>query len=145
MMNHPTKLLYTVDEVADRLNVHAKTVRRYIQQGRLPAKRIGKEYRITRPALDEFAGTSATAQPEPSRTRQLLASTIVDIDAISPESSQRITTLLMAGLNSRRGESDYPRLDSVYDPERGHLRIMITGSLELTSSLLRTIEKLAEA
>src|SRR5262249_33214970 len=124
------KQLYTVEDVAQRLNLHAKTVRRFIQQGRLPAKRIGKSYRITRSALDEFAGAPA-AQPEPSRTRQLLASSIVDIDAISPESSQRITTLLMAGLNSRRGESDHPRLDSVYDPERGHLRIMITGSLDL--------------
>ena len=36
-----TKQLYTVDEVAERLNLHVKTVRRYIQQGKLPAKRIG--------------------------------------------------------------------------------------------------------
>src|SRR5574341_1819366 len=99
--------LFTVDEVAGRLNLHAKTVRRFIREGKLPAKRIGKEYRITRSALEEFAGTAigAGAVPVP-RTRQLLVSSIVDIDAISQEESDRITTLIMAGLNSRRGEPD---------------------------------------
>jgi excisionase family DNA binding protein len=95
-----TKQLFTVDEVAGRLNLHAKTVRRFIRDGRLPAKRIGKEYRITRSALDEFAGTAATEPSDAAipRARQVLVSSIVDVDAISPEDSQRITTLIMAGL-----------------------------------------------
>jgi len=145
-MNTPSgKQLYTVDEVAERLNLHVKTVRRYIQQGKLPAKRIGKEYRITRSALDDFAGTTPP-EPQPVvRTRQVIASSIVDIDAISPEDSHRITTFVMAGLNARRGEGDFPRVDSLYDTERGRLRIMITASPQLTSDLLLTINTLAEA
>ena len=43
-----TRHLYTADEVAERLNLHVKTIRRYIRDGRLKAKRIGKEYRVTR-------------------------------------------------------------------------------------------------
>ena len=144
MTSAPSKQLYTVDEVAERLNLHVKTVRRYIQQEKLPAKRIGKEYRITKTTLDDFAGTTQPAQAETPRSRQVIVSSIVDIDAISPEDSQRITTLIMAGLNARRVESEFPRVDSLYDTERGRLRIMITGSLELTSELLRTINKLAQ-
>ena len=53
--------LYTVDQVAERLNLHAKTVRRYIRDGRLKAKRIGKEYRVARSDLDEFAGAGRSA------------------------------------------------------------------------------------
>ena len=140
-----TKQLYTVDEVAERLNLHVKTVRRYIQQGKLPAKRIGKEYRITRLALDEFAGATPQEPQHVPRIRQVIASSIVDIDAISPEDSQRITTFVMAGLNARRGEGDFPRVDSLYDTERGRLRIMITASPQLTSDLLLTINTLAEA
>ena len=140
-----SRQLFTVDEVAGRLNLHVKTVRRFIREGRLPAKRIGKEYRITRSALDEFAGTSAEPGNAPiPRTRQVLVSSIVDVDAISPEDSQRITTLIMAGLNARRGEPDFPRVDSLYDAERGRLRIMITASAELTCDLVRTIAALAE-
>jgi excisionase family DNA binding protein len=139
-----TKQLFTVEEVAERLNLHVKTVRRFIREGRLPAKRIGKEYRITRTALEEFAG--APADPvvaDVPRTRQVLVSSIVDIDAISPEDGQRITTLIMAGLNARRGEPDFPRVDSLYDVERARLRLMITASPTLTSDLLRTIAALA--
>jgi excisionase family DNA binding protein len=138
------KQLFTVDEVAERLNLHVKTVRRFIREGRLPAKRIGKEYRITRSALDEFAGTSGPPSAAIARTRQILVSSIVDVDAISPEDSQRITTLIMAGLNARRGEPDFPRVDSLYDADRGRLRIMITASPALTCDLVRTIAALAE-
>ena len=142
----PDRHVYTVDEVADRLNLHPKTIRRFIREGRLPAKRIGKEYRITRTALDEFAGISADANNMAvARTRQVLVSSIVDVDAISPEDSQRITTMVMAGLNTRRDEPDFPRVDSLYDAARGRLRIMITASPALTCDLVRAIAALAEA
>jgi excisionase family DNA binding protein len=145
-VNPPTKQLFTVDEVAGRLNLHVKTVRRFIHDGRLAAKRIGKEYRITRAALDEFAGPAAAGDPANvpiPRVRQVLVSSIVDVDAISPVDSDRIATLIMAGLNSRRGEPDFPRVDSLYEPERGRLRIMITANPDLTCDLLRTIAALA--
>ncbi len=139
------KQLFAVDEVAQRLNLHVKTVRRFIREGRLPAKRIGKAYRITRSALDEFAGASeGPPSVAVARTRQILVSSIVDVDAISPEDGQRITTLIMAGLNARRGEPDFPRVDSLYDADRGRLRIMITASPTLTCDLIRTIAALAE-
>jgi excisionase family DNA binding protein len=142
---NPIKQLFTVDEVAERLTLHAKTIRRFIREGRLPAKRIGKEYRITRVALDEFAGTTTNPQTASiPRTRQVLVSSIVDADAIGPDESQRIITLIMAGLNARRGEPDFPRVDSLYDSDRGRLRIMITASPALTCDLVRTIAALAE-
>lgn len=39
------------------------------------------------------------------RARQVLVSSVVDVDAISPEDSQRIVTLIMSGLNARRGDA----------------------------------------
>ena len=139
-MNHH---LYTLDQVAERLHLHVKTVRRYIQSGRLKAKRIGKEYRVTRADLDAFAGTSeAPAGQTISRTRQVIASSIVDVDAISPEESHRVTTMIMAALNARRDETDSPRVDTIYYEERGRLRITITASPALTCDLLRMIDTL---
>ena len=139
--------LFTVEQVAERLNVHVKTVRRYIHDGRLKAKRIGKEYRITRADLDQFAGSSDASQEADRavpRTRQVIASSVVDVDAISPEESDRITTLVMAALNARRGEPDSPRVDSLYYPERARLRMTIAASPVLTSELLRLIDTLLE-
>jgi excisionase family DNA binding protein len=139
MPNH----FYTVEAVAERLHLHAKTVRRYIQEGRLKAKRIGKEYRIAHSDLIEFAG-GAQAEEVVPRTRQVIASTILDIDVISPQESDRITTMVMASLNSRRGEPDYPRVDSIYYEERARLRITITANPVLTYELLGMINALLE-
>jgi excisionase family DNA binding protein len=50
--------LYTVDQVAERLNLHAKTVRRYIRDGRPKAKRIGKDIASLAPTW-----TSSRARP----------------------------------------------------------------------------------
>jgi excisionase family DNA binding protein len=138
--------LHTADEVAERLNLHVKTIRRYIRDGRLKAKRIGKEYRIARADLDEFAGSSEPVDKNltRSRTRQVIASTIVDVDVISPDESHRITTMVMASLNARKGEPDFPRVDSIYYPEHARLRITITASPVLTCDLLRMINALLE-
>ncbi len=138
--------LYTVEQAAELLDLHVKTVRRYIHDARLKAKRIGKEYRITRADLDEFTGGALPAQAAvaASRTRQVIASSIVDVDAISPEESHRITTYVMASLNSRRGEGDFPNVNSVYYPEMGKLRITVTASPALTASMLQMINGLLE-
>lgn len=137
--------LYSVEDVADLLNLHVKTVRRYVRDGRLKAKRIGKQYRIARADLEEFAGTGhAIDKDSVPRTRHAIASTIVDVDVVSPEVSHRITTMLMAALNARKGEAEFPRVDSVYIPEHAKLRITITASPLLTCELLRTIDALLE-
>jgi excisionase family DNA binding protein len=136
--------LYTPDEVAGLLNLHVKTIRRYVRDGRLKARRIGKEYRIARADFDEFAGETRPADAPVARTRHVIASSIVDVDAISPDDSHRITTMIMASLNSRKGEADFPRVDSIYYPEQAKLRITITASPVLTCELLRMINALLE-
>ena len=142
-----TQHLYTVEQAAEVLDLHVKTIRRYIHDGRLKAKRIGKEYRITRADLEEFTGSALPTQAAAavSKTRQVIASSIVDVDAISPEDSHRITTYVMASLNSRRGEGDFPNVNSVYYPEMGKLRITITANPTLTASMLQMITALLES
>jgi excisionase family DNA binding protein len=136
--------LFTLDQVAERLNLHVKTVRRYIRDGRLKAKRIGKEYRVTRPDLDDFAGATERPGSAVPRTRQVIVSSVTDVDAISPEESHRITTMIMAALNASRGDADAPRVDTIYYEERGRLRITVTATLVLTCDLLRMIDALLE-
>lgn len=46
----------TTEEVASRLHLHQNTVIRYIQQGKLPAVKVGKGYRIKESALAAFVG-----------------------------------------------------------------------------------------
>ena len=55
--NAPTKdEVLTVQEVATYLKVSRSTVWRWCKNGKLPAFRIGREWRIHREALDKLTG-----------------------------------------------------------------------------------------
>lgn len=46
--------LYSVQDVAVQLGVHAETIRRLIHDGRLDAVRVGRVLRVEGPALESF-------------------------------------------------------------------------------------------
>jgi excisionase family DNA binding protein len=54
--------LLGVDAVAAYLDIHPMTVYRWCRDGRLPALKVGKSWRVTRPALEEFVRRGARAQ-----------------------------------------------------------------------------------
>jgi excisionase family DNA binding protein len=49
--------LLSTREVADRLGVDTKTVRRYLQQSKLKGSRIGRDYRIPESSLSALVTT----------------------------------------------------------------------------------------
>lgn len=51
---------YTVEQVAELLQVHWQTVLNYIKNGKLKALRLGKGYRITKEDLDKFIKSNKT-------------------------------------------------------------------------------------
>ena len=48
------KQFYSIAEVADLLNVHERTIRRWIDQGDIVAHRFGRQLRISRADLEAF-------------------------------------------------------------------------------------------
>ncbi|MBU0479112.1 helix-turn-helix domain-containing protein [bacterium] len=47
---------YKVDQAAKVLDLGEDTIRRYIREGKLEAKKVGKEWYISRPALEKLIG-----------------------------------------------------------------------------------------
>jgi excisionase family DNA binding protein len=130
--------LYSVDQVAERLGLHVRTVRNYVREGKLKAVRIGKQYRIAREDLEAFTG-----QPAPRLHRRVEVSSIVQIDAIDSAEANRLA-LMLIGLTNGPRENDGPlRIENVYDEERGSLKIIILGSAETTAELLKIIGQVA--
>lgn len=132
---------YSVDEVADLLGLHVRTVRGYVRDGRLRAARIGKQYRISREDLEAFTGSPA--EESAGRERHAEVSAIVQIEAVTSAEAQRITAALTATL-SGRGDAGAPlRVQTAHDAARDSLKIVILGGLGDTASLLRITEALA--
>lgn len=49
--------VYTLKEIEDLLHVTRRTLYNWIKGGKLKAFRIGKEWRVTKEALEEFTQT----------------------------------------------------------------------------------------
>ena len=136
--------LLSVEQVARRLSLHVKTVRGYVREGRLKATRIGKQYRIARADLEAFTGQPAGDVAPVRRTRHADVSGIVDIDAISRESVMRIANALGAAAKSRPRTDPPVRIDTIYDEERAHLKVIVTGTLPTVATLLQFLSALLE-
>jgi excisionase family DNA binding protein len=133
--------LYSVEQVAERLGLHVRTVRNYIRDGRLKAVRIGKQYRIAREHLEALTGQAPAVPGTEGETprRHVEVSSIVQIEAIGFDAASRVTNTLLAASKSRPEGDDPLRIDTIYDQERARLKIILSGSLVTTTSLLKFI------
>jgi excisionase family DNA binding protein len=130
--------LYSVDQVAARLGLHVRTVRNYVRDGRLKAVRIGKQYRIAREHLEAFTGQAAAANGDELR-RHVEVSSIVQIEAIAFDTASRLTNTLMVAAKGRPDGEEPLRVDTIYDKERSRLKVILSGSVATTASLLKFI------
>ncbi|MFE0186437.1 helix-turn-helix domain-containing protein [Streptomyces sp. NPDC059008] len=134
--------LYSVEQVAERLGLHVRTVRNYVRDGRLAAVRIGKQYRIAHEDLEAFTGRPV---PEPlndaaGRPRHTEVSSIVEIEAIDAATADRLTTLLTASAATRRPGDAPVRIETVYDKQRARMKVIVLGGLADTAWLFTYME-----
>jgi excisionase family DNA binding protein len=138
--------LYSVDQVADRLGLHVRTIRNYVRDGRLKAVRIGKQYRIAREDLEAFAGgpVEAPARETARRHRHVEVSSIVQIDAISADAAGSLTSTLMAAAAGRSDTGEPLRIETAYDEVRARMKIVVLGDLDASAGLFTLIGALIE-
>ncbi|MFI7387973.1 helix-turn-helix domain-containing protein [Streptomyces sp. NPDC049813] len=136
---------YSLDEVADLLGLHVRTVRGYVRDGRLKAAQVGRRYRVTPADLDAFTG--APAAPRPPTGPHAEASVIVQVDGVTPEAAMRLGNTVVAVAHSGSGGdrgSGRLRVESVYDEERAVLKVVVLGPLAEAAELLRIVDTLVE-
>jgi excisionase family DNA binding protein len=137
-----SEMFHTVERAAERLAVHPKTVLRFIRDGRLRATRIGKSWRILASDLDAFAGVPAA----PAKLREPIRVTaIADLPDVSTDVSRRLATALQALVLAPRDRSRPIRLDTAYDPERSHLKVIIVADALDAAAILQSLHGFAEA
>jgi excisionase family DNA binding protein len=128
--------LCTVDFAAKRLQLHPKTVLRFIREGRLPANRIGKSYRIRRSDLDVFAGMP----PREAAAEELRVTAVVDVPGVGSDLARKFAAAVTNALHGKPTDGPPMRADVVYDPEHEGLKIIIVGGARDTSNLLTLIQ-----
>lgn len=139
---------YSVDNIAEMLGIHPKTVRRYINEGHLRAAKVGKQYRISGHDLSLFVEERGMASQVSSNNKtlpeKLTVSAVADIAVRSRDEADRISAMLLAVMNTQDPLLRQCSLN-VRQYEGGHqLRIMLWGSARFVVQMLESIEALSE-
>jgi excisionase family DNA binding protein len=130
--------LLTVEQAAEQLRVHPKTVLRYIHERRLPAARIGKSYRIVRAELDAFAGVASRSSGA-GAAATARATCIVDIPDMTAASAEKVATFLSAGAMARNDSASPVHLETVFDPHANSLKVVLIASPSDAAKLLEML------
>jgi excisionase family DNA binding protein len=134
--------MYSTEEVADILGLHVRTVRGYVRDGRLPGIRIGKQYRIARDDLAAFTGTHpGPAADGPPRVE---VSAVVQVAPLRADEMTRLSTLVTGAASARRDDADPLHVQTVWDPDRAALKIIVVGTADDTATVLALIATLAK-
>jgi excisionase family DNA binding protein len=139
--------MYSVEQVAEILGLHVRTVRNYVREGRLKAVRIGKQYRIAREDLATMAGrdTPTAGIEAPENPRSIEVSSIIEVEPIDREAVLRLANRLVATTKNRRHEDQALRLETVYDDRRERLKVILNGSITTVGSFLGLISAYLES
>ncbi|MFJ4093190.1 helix-turn-helix domain-containing protein [Kitasatospora sp. NPDC089913] len=152
MPEHPPEY-FSVEQVAELLGLHVRTVRGYVRDGRLRATRIGKQYRIARRDFESFAGGTVAdtpggapgadaAPPAAPAPLHAEASAVVQIDGIGVREAARLSNTLLAAVSGPRGGAVPLRIETLHNEDRATLKVIVLGAPADTAELLLLIHTL---
>ena len=151
--------LYSIPELARILDLHPKTVLRFINEGKLKGAKIGRTWRVSEADLSRFchgelAGGAAgelIGRQEPARNTQaptqdlagrIRVSAVVEITEQNSEEATRLSNSLMAMLAGERDGDGRTRFDFFYYPEDGKAKYVFYGTPGTVARILETFELL---
>jgi excisionase family DNA binding protein len=153
---------YTIDQIAELLCMHHKTIRKFITEGKLGASKVGKQWRITGHDLSVFMeknnvrvgnekkneelnidystiGEGTEAIPE-----RINVSVVVDIKETEKDEYIRISNTLIAIANCKDPEIGKSTVQIRYDEKDRRARVILLGSIKFIENMLSTISMLTE-
>lgn len=137
---------YTVEQISNMLNIHPKTIQRYIREGKLHAAKIGKGWRVTGHDLSTFIESDRYEKPASGNQpeRSIIASSVIDIIASGKEDAIRIINTLTASLNAKPSEYGQSSMQSQYIERENMVRITLWGGIRFMAIMMDTIAALTE-
>ncbi|THD83300.1 MAG: DNA-binding protein [Phenylobacterium sp.] len=131
--------IYTVEQFAERLKLHPKTVLRFIREGRLRAVKVGRSYRILRSDMEAFG-----IAPPRSGAARVRVTAIVDVPDISPERAQHLARVITSARLGGEARADPMHIDVAHDPAMRQVKVVLVGAPGDVAAMLRMIDVFLE-
>lgn len=136
-----SEALYTVEQFAERLRLHPKTVLRFIREGRVRAVKVGRSYRILRSELEAMIGVEHRA-PQVASIR---VTSIVDIEGVDPERAQRLARQVTAARLGGPAQGAPMTVDVVHDPAAHRVKVILVGAPDDVAAMLQLLRFVVDA
>lgn len=133
--------LLSVDQVAQILGLHSRTVRRFIQEARLKAKKVGKEWRVLRTDLDVLTGREPSIQERVSNGMQVSA--VADVFVANQEEATRVFNSMLAAVTAKGPEYGVEHYQSLHIKDDRKARLMFWGDGAFIGQALITLQKIS--
>lgn len=140
---------YTVEQISHMLDLHPKTVQRYIREGKLRAVKIGKSWRIAGHDLSVFTESEGAAVKTdekniPPAARRVLASSVVDIDVSDKDEAIRILNTITAVLSTKPPEYGPTSMHSQFIEHEQKVRVTLWGGARFMAAMMDMLADLTE-
>lgn len=140
-----TDKLYTVSELSEMLKLHPKTIVRFINEGKISGKKVGRAWTVTQAALNTYL-QDIQSPPEPANmgSGTVRVSAVVEIFEQDSGEAQRLSTTLMAMLNNERHGERGVRYDFFWQPETKTAKHVFYASPRQISDIMDIIDQLRQ-
>lgn len=130
---------FPVEQAAEMLRLHPKTLRRYIAEGKLRANKVGKQYRISGHDLSIFVeGRDKYADSE-EFVPSVEVSAVADITVRGREEADRIESMIIAALNSKDPSYGLSSANVQRSAGDRKIRVMLWGAPQFITAMLECI------
>lgn len=152
--------LYSVKDLAEILKLHPKTILRFIHEGKIQAKKIGRTWMVEESDLKSFAhaelkqpqlhhdavstGRSENTSDAEELKNRITISSVIEIRETGSEEASRISNSIMAMLNSLKQEESGTRFDFLYYPEIRQAKYILFGSPQCVIRVMQAVETIVE-
>lgn len=141
---------YSVEQISEMLNIHPKTIQRYIREDKLRAGKIGKSWRVSGHDLSVFM--ESTKLPRGKETShsikksdyEIKVSSVIDMDVEGINDALRIMNTVTAALNTNLPEYGHPTMHAQYLESECKVRVTIWGNIQFAQAIIQLIMELAE-
>lgn len=153
---------YTIDQIAEILGMHHKTIRKFITEGKLRANKVGKQWRISGHDLSLFMEDNnvniknnnklesekiefSTGDVDSNnKTSKINVSTVIDINEVDIDEHKRISNMLLALMNSKDSKIRNSTINIKYYKNNKNLKVMLWGDIEFTNVMLDFISTITK-